>query len=795
MRDYELATQNKEAWMWIRSQGHLDFVNKAIECDQFAQGIQWSDAAKAKLKARRKPYLTIPKILATVSSLSAQHLSQRGDVSFRSSAGGSPETARALDKLWLNFSYSQNREALESQMFQDGVIRSRGFLDLRIDFNESMQGEPRLTYLNSKDVGLFPGDTGLDPDGWTGVMITRWLSPRDISEIYKVPLKDIMQFADTPELDSDYVDWRKDAFGQPMYGYQVGSMEQRSKYRLVRVLERQEWEYRNAPCFVDQTTGETRQVPEEWDHERISMAVAQHGYGVIDRRVRKINWVVTCGDVLLHNAISPYRHFTPIAYFPYMIGGRPVGIVEQLIDVQNLLNKTLSQELHIVAGIANSGYKVQQGALANMTTEQLQERGGEDGIVIEVTGDLNKVEKLQPNQVPTGLDRLSYTANEMMQQISLVNDSMQGLNRADEAGKAIERKAIQGSSALAPIFASLDQSRRILARNWLDLTQQFITEERVFHVTSRARTAETEQVVVNQEQFDGSFLNDLTVGEYSIQLTDVRSRDNYDQNQYDIMMQMVREGAPIPWSEVVNSLTLLENKDEIVQFLKAQEGRSDPTEEDQKRKEMEQRLAEADAADKEASAAVKQAQAQKAMVEAQKAGEPDNSGQIEMMKAQQMAEIKQQELEAKNQQALMKAQLDAQIAQQELMFKQKMQEEELRFMREKHELEIMKLRATIEAQQVQAQVQTQTAHQQAEMKQQEVGMKLQATQQQMALQHESEQQKMSLQQEQAGLQLENAKQTSAMQMEQAQQSHEQKLKMAARAAKAKPKVKPESKEK
>jgi hypothetical protein len=709
-RDY--AEENIEIFKWIRDEGHQDFVALANECDAYAYGDQWDAEVKARLARRRKPTLTINKILATIATLSGEQITRQGDISFRSSAGGQASTAQALDKLWINFVQQQNLDWLESQAFLDGIIRSRGFLDLRISFDQNMLAEPELSYLNSKDVGLFPGDTGYDPDNWTGVMVSRWLSARDISEIYKVKVSDVMAFADSPELEADFHDWKRDSFGQPMYQETIIDDKQRERYRLFRILERQEWEYKTADCFVDMITGEVREIPTNWGRERVQTALAQYGYGVVKRRVKKINWTVSVGNLGLHKSISPYKHFTPVPYFPFLIGGKTVGLVEHLRDPQNLLNKTLSQELHIVAGIANSGFKVRQGALANMTPEQLQERGGEDGIVIEVTGDLNSVEKLQPNQVPTGLDRLSYKAGEVMQEISLVNDSLQGLNRSDESGKAIERKANMGSGALTPIYSALDQTRRIVARNWLDLVQEFVTEERVYHITTNARTAQTQEVPVNQQQQDGSFLNDLTLGEYRISITNVQSRSDWDMAQFDILMQLIRAGIPIPASEVVANLSIIENRDELVEFLRGQEGRTDPSEAQKEREQLEMRLLAAQAADKESSAAVKNSQAIKSQAEAEQTingKDGDNSSQLDAAKMEQELMMKQEEMRLRQSEMQLKAQLeqqkaqldqqkaqmDLQIAQQKLEFERAKLEMELQQARERHMLEMEKLKAQI----------------------------------------------------------------------------------------------------
>lgn len=712
----DAAIFNMQYYHYARAMGHYDFIVKAGEAEAYCRGEQWNAQTKEKLARRKKPALTINKVLPAVSVLLAEQISRSGDVSFRASSGGDPHVATILDKLWINFCQAQNYSAKETAVFMDAVITSRGYFDLRMSFDENMQGEPVLKRVNSKNVILGVDDNydNLEPDDWAWVMQSKWLTPAEISNMYDVDPFDVTSMAYSDVADADLISvGTKNAFGYSLNSSAPEAFylnaDDINKIRRFRVFERQQFEYVSVECFVDPVTGEVRQVP-DWDRERIQTAMAQYGYNIIKQKMRVPHWYVSVGNLSLHESKSPYKHYTLIPVFPFVIGGKPVGIVEQLIDPQNLLNKTLSQELHIVAGIANSGFKVRSGALANMTPEQLQERGGEDGIVIEVTGALSDVDKLQPNQVPTGLDRLSYKAAEAMQEISLVNDSLQGLNRADESGKAIERKASMGSGALTPIYTALDHTRRIVARNWLDLVQEFITEPRMYHITGPARTAQTEQVQVNQPQEDGSFLNDLTLGEYSINVTTVQSRDSFDMDQFDILMQMVRQGAPIPWSEIISNLSVIQNRDELVGFLKQQEGRSDPSEAQQQQQQLQMRMMQAEASDKEASAQVKQAQAQKALAIAQKDSQPDNSAQLEMMKMQHQADMKQQELQAKLMSDARKAEIDAQVAQMKLENERIKMQEELEFIRQKHQLELEMLRAKLQDSAAKVELQTLQNH-------------------------------------------------------------------------------------
>ena len=106
--DRDAVLDNKEIYEWIRDNGHMAFVSLASECDAFTAGDQWDPKVKAKLARRRKPHLTINKVLATVAALMGEHLMRRGDVAFRPAVGGAPSTAQALDKLWMNFTHVQN---------------------------------------------------------------------------------------------------------------------------------------------------------------------------------------------------------------------------------------------------------------------------------------------------------------------------------------------------------------------------------------------------------------------------------------------------------------------------------------------------------------------------------------------------------------------------------------------------------------------------------------------------------------------------------------------------------------
>ncbi|MGD9263017.1 MAG: hypothetical protein PVG88_01630 [Methyloceanibacter sp.] len=634
-RDSEVARDNYAAYAYARDNGHLTFVEKARRCDAFFEGNQWDPAIRAKLEALGKPVLTINKILSTIAAIWGEQLSHRADVGFHTSSGGNPQTAEAMDKLWLHTVNTNNYDWVESQMAAEGFIRSRGFIDLRADFSDHMRGEARISLLNAKNVLIDPDASEYDPDTWGEVFVTKWLQSREVERVWGKGAVDALSAQGDAQRGYRYdlADWLPDTFGGEFTFGSYEGHQALERRRIFRLIERQYKEAKWADHFVDSMTGDMREIPGTWDRARIARVMEQYGLGIFRKKIDKIRWTVSSGNVTLHDEISPYKHFTPIPFFPFFLHGRTLGIVENLIDPQELFNKAISQELHVINTTANSGWKIKNGSLQNMTEEDLEERGAEDGLVLSLTN-VADAEKITPNSIPTGLDRVTYKADESLKEVSMVSDSMRGFDRADVAAKAIRAKQMRGTVSLASPFNNLDQTRRILARNTLDIWQQYYTEPRVYQITGSSVGAESEEIRFNEINAAGEVVNDLTAGEYNITLTTVPARENYEQTQFQEALELRQQGIAIP-DDVLVEHSHLNRKSEIAQRLKKLAGGTEPSQEELEAqrvaREMEARLQqakveseEADAQLREANAALSAARAQREMVELQQVGREGN---------------------------------------------------------------------------------------------------------------------------------------------------------------------------
>jgi hypothetical protein len=521
--DTTLANQIWLRYQYLRDNGHNEYIDKADKCEQFFRGLQWNSADIAKLQQARRPALTINKILSTLSNVMGEQIFNRVDISFQPRMGAQASTSEALSMVFRQISDTNQLDWRRSDMFCDGIITSRGFLDTRLDFTDSMQGEVRIANLNPKNVLIDADADTYDPDEWNDVLLTKWMTWQDIELLYNKADAEILKDRNQSwfQYGFDSIERTRDRFGpETQRGYFEEQAQQSDVLRNIRVIEQQKRVIAKQVHLVNPETGDMRAVPDSWNREKIGAVIKQYGLNTVEKLIKRIRWTVIADNVRLHDDWSPFEHFTVVPFFPYFRRGRTIGLVENLIDPQELLNKVTSQELHVVNTTANSGWIVKAGSLKNLTLEELEQRGAETGLVIE-TDDVAQVVKIQPNQVPTGLDRVSYKAEEHIKTISGVSDYQTGAAREDVSAKAVQENLKRGSLNQAKATDSLNRTDYILARNVLSMVQRFYTEPRLVQITRNKFTGERAEVEINTPTPEGTIANDLSIGEYEIVVTSV----------------------------------------------------------------------------------------------------------------------------------------------------------------------------------------------------------------------------------------------------------------------------------
>jgi len=638
-----------------RDNGHLDYVEMALKCDEYYRGDQWDLDDQSALEAEGRPALTINTILPTVNTILGEQSTRRADIQFKPRRGGDAEVAHTLTKLYMQIADNNKLDWVEQQVFSDGLIMDgRGYFDVRMDFSDHVEGEVRITAKDPLDILIDPDAKDSDPKTWNEVFESKWMTLDEISELYGEKQAERLLFVaeNGMSFGPDSVEYQETRFGDTetnddYFGAGVPGDEEYRNVKALRVIERQHKKLSRAQFFVDPDTGDQRQAPDEWSDAKNKKFAKQYNLTLISKVVRKIRWTVTCDKVVLHDDWSPYNQFTLIPFFCYFRRGNPFGVVRNLLSPQEQLNKIASQELHIVNTTANSGWMVEAGSLVGMTADDLEEHGAETGLVLEYARGTSPPSKIQPNQIPTGLDRIAMKAAANIKTISGVNDSMLGTDSSEVSGIAIQAKQNRGAIMIQVPLDNLRKSRQYLAESILNLIQAFYTEQRVIQVTNEADPMKPrEEMIVNEMTPEGAIINDLTLGEYDVIVATAPARDSFDETQFAEALSLRQAGVVIP-DDAIIEYSHLARKGELATRIRQMTGQEPPTPEQQEAQAQQQQIQmqqlQLEMAKQDAE--VKKLQSEVALNIAKAQDATDVDPQVRMAEIQAKLEINERQLE------------------------------------------------------------------------------------------------------------------------------------------------------
>lgn len=570
-----------------RDNGHSDYVAVAKKCDQFYYGEQWSDSDKKKLEDEGRPAMTFNLVLSTVNTMLGEQANRAAQISFQPTRDGTWEGGKALSKLAQSIMQATRYHFVENFVFGDGVIQDRGFFDVRISFEENLMGDVSIKHLDPLTVLIDPEAKDYDPRTWNEVMVSSWMSLGEIATKYGQDKADSVQ---SQIEGGEYFAYDSVRFGTSRFGgesFQGASSHadqhvDEREIKSVRVVERQHYQWVKELVLVDPDTGDMRELPQQMGREEADALAHRYGVEVMERAGRKVRWTVTADHVVLYDDWSLYRSFTIIPYFPYFRRGKPFGVVRNLLSPQEFYNKARSQELHIVNTTANSGWITEDGSLVNMTEDDLSEKGAESGLHLVYARGSTPPQKIQPNHVPTGLDRISDKTGMSIQQISGINDGMSGQSKAEVSGVALDRKTQRGQVQLGQPFKHLEFTRRLVGEKMLELIQDFYVEERVvtvLHPDLPDEEGKVEEMRINAVDEVGNVLNNVTAGRYDVSITTLPTRDNVDEDEFAQLIDMRGNGIAVPDDAIIRRSNLTD-REELAERIQRLMGQAEPTEQE-----------------------------------------------------------------------------------------------------------------------------------------------------------------------------------------------------------------------
>lgn len=585
----QVAQENWTRYEYGRARGHDLYTRQAAFLEGFYMGGDYDEHGRLRgggqwrhddietLNEEQRPAYEFNEVLPAINSAIGYQIHNRLDIAFRPVGGAADQVKADIRSKVAMFLAGQTQlHWKETQIFADGLIEQRGYFDLRMDYSNNIFGELVIDVLDPRDVIPDPDAKGYDPESWSDVTISRWLTLDQVEEWYgrEARLK-ISAFRpderDFGELDSQ---GRRNHFGDQL----TGTSHLWDAWRVdqgivrVRVIDRQAFRYEMVRVAVH-PTGDLEIVSDDAGPERLAKLEGM-GCQFMRRMQRRVRRTISTRDVTLSDGWSPLPFLSPVPFFPYFRRGKTRGMIDNAIGQQQAVNKSISQFVHILNSTANSGWIIEEDSLTNMDTDELEAEGASTGLVLEVKAGAQRPDKIQPNQIPQGIDRIIDRMVQSLKEVT-VPDAMRGNNGQEISGVAIQSRQFASQQQLAVPLDNLARTRHILAKRIDWFIGTYYDTERVIRITETDPVTGEEvanDITINQyDPATGTYLNDMTVGKYDTVISEQPMQVTFENSQFTQGIELRKAGVAIPDWAVVKHSNLADKQEILAEMRKPQQ--------------------------------------------------------------------------------------------------------------------------------------------------------------------------------------------------------------------------------
>lgn len=588
--DQMMAARNLGRWLHLRTNGHIDYVYSAERCERFYLGSggaendpgQWEqDDWDALVSEDRKP-LEQNMIRSMVNSAIGYQIANRMDISLLPlGLGANDEGASVLTRVMKQVMTNNAYHWKETEMFTDGMIRKRGYVDVRMSFRDNVFGEIKVTEVDPYDISPDDMASTYNPnDGWRDFTYSRWMTPDEIEVDYGVEARKLVEsidFSATDTMAGDDVASMKSRFGKSFHiTTSAFYYDGEDGMRYYNVIERQ---YR-AAIEMDVAvypSGDIRPI-NMMPEDRIN-SLRAHGAIITKRRQMGIKWLASTANVVLYDDVSPYSLYTIAPFFPYFRRGQTRGMVDAAINPQEALNKALSTLQHMLNSVSTGGWVIEDQSLVNMTYDQAREEAAKHGVMFFYKQGTTPPKRLDAPQVPQGVLVLIERCISALQAVTGMDESLTAAGPVGEqSGVAYQARQYAAQQKLAVVLDNLAKTRHMVARLVLEMVQKFMSVPSILRITETDSLGNpvTSELPINQPAGEsGDYMNDLTVGEYDLVIDEQPMQITFDNSQFEQVKALIEMGYPIPPAYALRYSNLADKK-EIAKAVEDAASKADP---------------------------------------------------------------------------------------------------------------------------------------------------------------------------------------------------------------------------
>lgn len=478
------------------------------------------------------------------------------------------ETADQFTKVlsWIDRTESVGHTI--SDAFTGSMITGMNLLQVWMDYRDDpISGDIRVTNRSYNSFMIDPFFRKQDLSDCSAIWTRTFLTRSQVASL----LPDRSE-----ELHALYQQYNKDG----KFQYMPENFTYDNNVNLLIYDEFYYRDYRKQQMIVDTQTGESM----EWQGDEELLKAYLQKFPQVTSMIQDVPTVrlaIVCqGQVMYHGpnpmGIDDYPFVPVLGYYqpelPYF-QSRIQGMVRALRDPQYLFNRRKIIELDIFESQINSGWIAKEGTIIDPMS--LYKTGQGQVLWTKKDSNMDDLRQIQAPQVPPSMFQASDNLNKDMQDISGVNEELLGSAVDDKAGILSMLRQGAGLTTLQRLFDQLDMSQKQLGKLMIKLIQANFTPGKI------------EKIIGGNPS--PAFYN-KNFGKYDAAVEEGFDTTTQKQMQFAQLLHLREVGVPVP-SEILLESATLQNKQQLIDAIKAQEQAAQQQQQAQAQMQMQQQQA------------------------------------------------------------------------------------------------------------------------------------------------------------------------------------------------------------
>jgi len=268
---------------------------------------------------------------------------------------------------------------------------------------------------------------------------------------------------------------------------------------------------------------------------------------------------------LLDDFPSPFKHnsfpFTPMWGFRRARDGMPYGLIRNMRDPQEDLNKRMSKALFLLSVnqiITEQGAFNEKGEYT--INDAIDAASRPNGVIVMRDGEKRFEIRRDYNELQ-GQTELVSLDRQFLQSSSGVTDELLGRRTNASSGVAIAARQDQGSLTTSGLFDNYRLGFSISGQKQLSNAEKFYTMPKVIRIAAPKKDKPFEWIKINQPevQADGTvrFLNDISASSADFIVDEQDFKASMRQSMFESLNDMIGKIAPLNPMFAVSMLDLL----------------------------------------------------------------------------------------------------------------------------------------------------------------------------------------------------------------------------------------------